>query len=138
MHDFLKSLDLFGMKGREPPEWLRPHFTSFIAMLDRYCPIPFSSPVGAPSTRIIYGRDGLCKNPGDPRPELPLDGPEDTREMTWLLHNRTSFGGEGWRDLVEKKNLRVSVVDDANHYSRLRAPESAIVISQLIANHLDD
>ena len=97
MYDFLESLDLFAMKGREPPEWLRPHFTAFIAMLDQYLPVPFSSPVGAPVTRIIYARDGLCKNPGDPRPELPLDEAEDTREMTWLLNNRTNFSGEGWR-----------------------------------------
>lgn len=137
MYDFLESLDLFAMKGREPPEWLRPHFTAFITMLDQYLPVPFSSPVGAPITRIIYARDGLCKNPGDPRPELPLDGAEDTREMTWLLNNRTSFSGEGWKDLVGEKNLRVSVVDDANHYTMLRTAGSAKRISQLIASHLD-
>ena len=137
MYDFLESLDLFGMKGREPPEWLRPHFTAFITMLDRYLPVPFSSPVGAPSTRVIYARDGLCKNPGDPRPQLPLYGAEDTREMTWLLNNRTNFSGEGWRDLVGKQNLWVSVVDDANHYTMLRTPESVKWIGQLIANHLD-
>lgn len=137
MYDFLESLDLFGMKGREPPEWLRPHFTAFISMLDRYIPVPFSSHVGAPITRLIYARDGLCKNPGDPRPDLPLDGAEDTREMTWLLNNRTDFSGEGWRDLVGEKNLRVSVVDDANHYTMLRSAESIKTIAQLIASHLD-
>lgn len=137
MYDFLESLDLFAMKGRKPPEWLRPHFTAFIMMLDQYRPVPFSSPVGASITRIIYARDGLCKNPGDPRPELPVDGAEDTREMTWLLNNRTNFSGEGWRELVGEKNLRVSVVNDANHYTMLRTAESAKRISQLIASHLD-
>ena len=137
MYDFLESLDLFGMKGREPPEWLRPHFTAFITMLDRYIPVPFSSRVGAPITRLIYARDGLCKNPGDPRPELPLDGVEDTREMTWLLNNRTNFNGDGWRDLVGEKNLRVSVIDEANHYTMLRSAESIKSIAQLIASHLD-
>ena len=137
MYDFLESLDLFGMKGREPPEWLRPHFTAFVSMLDRYLPVPFSSHVGAPLTRLIYARDGLCKNPEDPRPVLSQDGADDTREMTWLLNNRTNFKGEGWKGLVGEENLRVSVVDQVNHYTMLRRAESVATIGQLMASHLD-
>lgn len=121
MYDFLESLDLFATNGREPPSWLRPHFTAFIAMLDKHCPVPFSPKESAPITCMVYARDGLCKNPGDRRPDVSDDGTEDTREMTWLLNNRTNFSGDGWKDLVGNGHLRVSVVDEANHYTMLRA-----------------
>lgn len=135
MYDFLELLDMFAMSGRKPPSWLRPHFTAFIKMLDQYHPVAFST-MATPMTHIIYARDGLCKNPGDPRPELPEGGPEDTREMQWLLNNRTNFSGGGWRDLVGEKNLRISVVNKANHYIMLRTTETARKISQLIASYL--
>lgn len=135
MYDFLESLDMFATSGRKPPSWLRPHFTAFVTMLDHYRPVAFS-PMATPTTHIIYARDGLCKNPGDLRPALPEGGPEDTREMQWLLNNRTNFSGGGWRDLVGEKNLRVSVVDEANHFTMLKTPESAKKASQLIASYL--
>ncbi|KAL9079181.1 MAG: hypothetical protein Q9157_001932 [Trypethelium eluteriae] len=106
MYDFLESMDMFGLDGREPPSWLRPHFAAFITMLDQYCPVPFSAKTSS-TTHLIYARDGLCKNPGDPRPEVR---PDDPREMHWLLNNRTDFSGGGWRDLVGPQNLRVSVI----------------------------
>ncbi|OCK90224.1 polyketide synthase [Cenococcum geophilum 1.58] len=132
MYDFLESLDMFGLNGRKPPSWLRPHFTAFITMLDQYRPVAFSGKT-TPTTHIIYARDGLCKNPGDPRPEVR---PDDAREMHWLLNNRTDFSGGGWRELVGGKNLRVSVVDEANHYTMVAAADSARAVSQLIANYL--
>ena len=135
MYDFLESLDMFSMNGRKPPDWLRPHFTAFITMLDRYHPVAFS-PAAAPTTHIIYARDGLCKDPGDPRPDLPRGGPEDAREMQWLLNNRTDFSGGGWRDLVGERKLRVGVVDDANHYTMLRRIESARKVGELVASYL--
>lgn len=135
MYDFLESLDMFSMNSRKPPDWLRPHFTAFITMLDQYRPVAFS-PTATPTTHIIYAQDGLCKNPGDPRPELPEGGPEDAREMQWLLNNRTDFSGGGWRDLVGEKNLRVSVAHEANHYTMLRGIESAMKVSELVASFL--
>lgn len=137
MYDFLESLDMFSMSGRKPPSWLRPHFTAFITMLDKHRPVAFS-PMAAPMTHIIYARDGLCKNPEDRRPELSDASSNDTREMQWLLNNRTDFSGGGWRDLVGEKSLRVSVVDEANHYTMLRTTESARKVSQLIASYLTD
>lgn len=137
MYDFLESLDMFFMSGSKPPSWLRPHFTAFITMLDKHHPVAFS-PMAAPMTHIIYARDGLCKNPEDRRPELSDTSSSDTREMQWLLNNRTDFSGGGWRDLVGEKNLRVSVVDEANHYTMLRTTESARKVSQLIASYLKD
>lgn len=137
MYDFLESLDMFSMSGRKPPSWLRPHFTAFITMLDKHLPTPFSSTTAAaPMTHIIYARDGLCKNPGDRRPEIPDVLSKDTREMQWLLNNRTDFSGGGWRELVGEKNLKVSVVDEANHYTMLRRPESAKKLSGLIAGYV--
>ena len=136
MYDFLESLDLFAMNGAKPPSWLRPHFTAFVTMLDQYHPVSFISPMATPTTHIIYARDGLCKNPGDPRPRIPDAWTEDTREMQWLLNNRTDFSGSGWRDLVGEKNLRVGVVDGANHYTMLRTAKSAGEVSRLIASYL--
>ena len=136
MYDFLESLDLFAMNGHEPPSWLRPHITAFVTMLDQYRPVAFFSPMATPMTHIIYARDGLCKDPADPRPEIPDARMEDTREMQWLLNNRTDFSGCGWRDLVGEKNLRVSVVDGANHYTMLRTAKSAGEVSRLIASCL--
>ena len=104
MYDFLESLDLFAMNGHEAPSWLRPHFTAFVTMLDQYHPVAFSL-IATPMTHIIYARDGLCKNPADPRPKIPDARTEDTREMQWLLNNRTDFSGGGWRDLVGEKEF---------------------------------
>lgn len=125
MYDFLESLDLFGMKGREAPTWLRPHFAAFITMLDQYKPVPFMKG-STPETHIIYARDGLCKNPGDPR---PVERPDDPREMRWLLNNRVDFGGGGWRELVGPRDLHVSVIDDCNHYTMLSSAADKLAVS---------
>ena len=137
MYDFLESLDMFSMSGGKPPSWLRPHFTAIIEMLSKHHPVAFS-PKAAPTTHIIYARDGLCKNPEDRRPEVADASANDARDMQWLLNNRTDFSGSDWRDLVGEKNLRVSVVDEANHYTLLRKTESAKKVSQLIASCLTD
>jgi len=132
MYDFLESQDMFGLKGRRAPDWLRPHFTAFIAMLDQYNAEPF---VGeeAPTTQLIYARDGLCKGAGAARPE---ERPDDPREMRWLLNERTEFHGGGWRRLVGAENLQVSVVDHANHYTMLAEEAPAGKVSALLAECL--
>ncbi|PQE06757.1 polyketide synthase protein [Rutstroemia sp. NJR-2017a BBW] len=113
MYDFFESVGIFGTNGKAPPEWLRPHFDAFIGTLDGYEVKPFtgSSPL---NTHIIYARDGICKLPSDPRPEVR---PDDPREMLWLLNNRTDFSGAGWAELVGKENLKVEVLDNVNHFS---------------------
>ena len=63
---------------------------------------------------IVYARDGVCKHPSDPRPEVR---PDDPREMVWLLNNRTDFSGGGWGSLVGIENLKVHVLDEVNHFS---------------------
>ena len=112
MYDFFDSLDFFGTKGKAPPSWLRPHFNAFLATLDDYKVKPFAGP--PLQTHIVYARDGVCKHPKDPRPEVR---PDDPREMVWLLNNRTDFSGGGWGSLVGIENLKVHVLDDVNHFS---------------------
>lgn len=112
MYDFFESLDFFGMNGKAPPSWLRPHFNSFLTLLDNYKIQPFGGP--PLRSHIVYAKDGICKNPEDPRPEIR---PDDPREMLWLLKDRTDFGGDGWASLVGKENLEISVLDGVNHFS---------------------
>ncbi|KAH7076878.1 hypothetical protein BKA63DRAFT_468889 [Paraphoma chrysanthemicola] len=117
MYDFLDSLGMFGMSGQKAPKWLRPHFNAFLSLLDAYDVEKFrgSSP---PTTHIIYARDGMCKHESDPRPETR---PDDPREMLWLLNNRTDFSGAGWNSLLGKHTLRISVLDDVNHYTIMQS-----------------
>ncbi|KAF1952082.1 hypothetical protein CC80DRAFT_185666 [Byssothecium circinans] len=127
MSDFLESLDMFGHQGK-PPIWLTPHFTAFITMLDQHRPLSFKGKT--PKAHIIYTHDGLFKNRDDPRPEIR---PDDPREMTWLLNNRTDFSGGGWLTLVGRENLRVGVMDN---YTMLGVPENAQKTRDLIAGAL--
>lgn len=128
MYDFFESLDFFGMGGKTPPSWLRPHFNAFISMLDDYKVRPFSG--GALKTHIIYARDGICKNPEDPRPEIRADDP---REMLWLLNNRTDFSASGWKALVGERNVTVDVMDEVNHFSMVAPGPKAKDLSSFIA-----
>ena len=112
MYDFFDTLDFFGTKGKAPPSWLRPHFNAFLTALDNYKVRPFPGP--PLQTHLVYARDGICKHPTDPRPEIR---PDDPREMIWLLNNRTDFSGGGWGSLVGIENLKIHVLDEVNHFS---------------------
>lgn len=114
MYDFFESVGIFGSEGKAPPTWLRPHFDAFIRLLDDYEATTLEG--GPIETHIIYARDGICKNPSDPRPEIR---PDDPREMIWLLNNRTDFSGSGWAGLVGERNLKIHVLDDVNHFSMM-------------------
>jgi naphtho-gamma-pyrone polyketide synthase len=121
MYDFFESLGIFGMEGKAPPPWLRKHFDAFIRLLDDYKVAPLSG--GPLKTHLVYARDGICKLPTDPRPEIR---PDDPREMIWLLNNRTDFSGSGWLKLVGVINLKIEVLDDVNHFTMMEAgPKSA-------------
>lgn len=115
MYDFFQSLGIFGAPGKDPPSWLRPHFDAFIRLLDKYEIQPFRAEGGV-RTHILYARDGICKHPDDPRPEIR---PEDPREMLWLLNNRTDFSGDGWASLVRRQNLHVDILQEVNHFSMM-------------------
>jgi naphtho-gamma-pyrone polyketide synthase len=127
MYDFFESLDFFGTKGQAPPSWLRPHFDAFIRSLDDYVVKPFAGP--PLETHLIYARDGICKHPSDPRPEIR---PDDPREMLWLLNNRTDFSGRGWDELVGKGNLKIQVLSDVNHFSMVAPGPRIKELSALI------
>lgn len=132
MYDFFESLDFFGMNGKAPPSWLRPHFNAFISMLDDYKVSPFAGPTL--ETHLVYARDGICKCPSDPRPEIR---PDDPREMLWLLNNRTDFSGSGWRELVGTKNLKIHVLDDVNHFSMVAPGPKIQELSGFIKRAMD-
>lgn len=116
MYDFFDSIGIFGSKGKAPPSWLRPHFDAFIRLLDDYKIKPFVESKTGISTHMVYARDGICKDPSAPRPEIQ---PGDPREMIWLINNRTDFSGDGWASLVGRSNLDITVLSNVNHFSMM-------------------
>jgi naphtho-gamma-pyrone polyketide synthase len=132
MYDFLDSLGMFGIGAKQAPKWLRPHFDAFLTLLDAYDVKKFGGSL-PPTTHIIYARDGMCKHESDPRPEIL---PNDPREMLWLLNNRTDFTGAGWNSLLGKGNLRISVLDDVNHYTIMQPGPQMQELAKRIAHAL--
>jgi naphtho-gamma-pyrone polyketide synthase len=126
MYDFFESLGIFGGESKTIPAWLRKHFDAFIRLLDDYEPIPMSS---APSTLIVYARDGICKDDSVPRPEIR---PDDPREMIWLINNRTDFAADGWASLVGRDRLNVRVMDNVNHFTMMEKGASMAELSDHI------
>ena len=132
MYDFFDTLDFFGTNDKPPPSWLRPHFNAFLTTLDNYKVRPFN---GTPlQTHIVYAKDGICKHPNDPRPEIR---PDDPREMLWLLNNRTDFSGSGWGALVGVQNLKVHVLNDVNHFSLVAPGPKIQELSAFIKRAMD-
>ena len=115
LYDFFKSVGLFGEGDRPPPSWLLPHFLAFVDSLDLYKAKPFELGRGPP-TRLVWARDGVCKYPESPRPEMRDDDP---KEMKWLLNNRTDFGSNGWERLLGTDDLVIETMDDANHFTMM-------------------
>jgi naphtho-gamma-pyrone polyketide synthase len=127
LYDFFETIGLFGDGNNPPPKWLLPHFLAFVDSLDKYRPVPFK-PGRAPQTYIIWARDGVCKFPESPRPDWTEGA---TREMKWLLNNRTDFGPNSWDKLIEAEKLVIKTLDDANHFSMMtrgKAQELATLI----------
>ena len=117
LYDFFSSIGLFGSDhGRVPPKWLIPHFLAFVDALDKYRVRPFA-PGHGPTTYMVWAEDGVCKNPGDPRPEPRADDP---REMKWLLNNRTDFGSNGWDTLLGGADVVVETLGNANHFTLMQ------------------
>ena len=115
LYDFFKSVGLFGEGDRPPPSWLLPHFLAFVDSLDLYKAKPFELGRGPP-TRLVWAKDGVCKYPESPRPEM---GDDDPKEMKWLLNNRTDFGSNGWERLLGTDDLVIEAMDDANHFTMM-------------------
>ncbi|KAI9877508.1 MAG: hypothetical protein M1830_003738 [Pleopsidium flavum] len=118
LHHFFNTIGLLGTGNkRGPPDWLLPHFESSIKSLTAYQAQPMD-PSEAPKTFAIWARDGVCKNPTDPRPPPTADDP---KSMKWLLNNRTDFGYNGWDDLLGAKNITTTNVA-GNHFTMMREP----------------
>ena len=115
LYDFFKSVGLFGEGDKPPPSWLLPHFLAFVDSLDLYRAKPFK-PGRGPPTRLVWARDGVCKYPESPRPEMRDDDP---KEMWWLLNNRKDFGDNGWERLLGTDDLVIETMDDANHFTMM-------------------
>lgn len=130
LYDFFDSIGTFGSSPGKMPAWLRKHFSAFIRVLDEYKPRPLAH---APSTLIIYARDGVCKDLDGPKIEIR---PEDPREMRWLLNNRTDFSGDGWASLLGRENLHIEIVDDVNHFSMMDPGSKSVEIGQITARFL--
>lgn len=119
LYDFFTNIGMFNSssidgKTPAPPSWLIPHFLAFVDALDRYRVTAFLPGRGPEQTRIVWAKDGVCKYESDPRPE-PRD--DDPREMKWLLNNRTDLGPNGWDGLVGGGEVRIEVIEEANHFS---------------------
>ena len=112
--EFFKKCGLFG--GADSPEWLLPHFLAFIEALDGYKATPFASDK-VPKTFMIWAKDGVCKYPGDVRPERT---PRDPAEMDWLLENRADFGPNRWDLLLGIHNLEIHTLEEANHFTMMK------------------
>ncbi|KFY29064.1 hypothetical protein V491_00197 [Pseudogymnoascus sp. VKM F-3775] len=127
LYDFFNSIGVIGSSGKEAPEWLRRHFTAFMAALDRYNAVPFSE-TSVPKTAIIWAADGVCKHPDDPRPVMTDNDP---KEMRWLLNNRTDTGSN-WRiNLLSGDKMTIKMMDGVNHFTML-AGEKANELSDFM------
>ncbi|KKK13706.1 polyketide synthetase PksP [Aspergillus rambellii] len=137
LYAFFDSVGLFGRQGQgenaaPPPAWLLPHFLAFIDALDSYAakttPLPFTDARWArkmPRTHLIWAKDGVCANPGDPWPQPAADGSKDPKEMVWLLRNRTDLGPNRWDTLVGPQNIgQIAVMEGANHFSMTRGEKA--------------
>lgn len=131
LYDFFKVVGLFGGGGKPPPPWLLPHFLAFVDSLDRYQAKPFQSG-RAPPSRLIWARDGVCKFPDSPRPDM--NGAP--KEMRWLLNNRTDFGPNGWDGLLSGDDMVIETMDDANHFTMM-AGEKAQEVAAFIRKAME-
>jgi iterative type I PKS product template protein len=119
LHHFFDEIGLLGTGTGKTPTWLLPHFEYSIKALQDYEPVLMKDkPFQAPPTLLIWARDGVCKNPDDPRPP-PQD--DDPKSMKWLLENRTDFGTNGWERLLGEENCAMVSID-GNHFSMMKPP----------------
>lgn len=126
LYDFFKDVGLSGAGDQPPPPRLLPHFLAFVNSLDLYRAKPFLSG-RAPPSRLIWARDGVCKSPDGPRPDMN-NAPKD---MKRLQDNRTDSSSNGWDSLLSGDNMMIETMDDANHFSMIvgeKANELAVFI----------
>ena len=131
MYDFLNSVGMFGTGGKSLPEWLLPHFLAFIDALALYEPTPFAQGA-APPTHAIWATDGVYRSTGGKRLD---ERPDDSREMKWLLNDRTSFGPNGWDTLVGTESLKIDILEGSNHFTMFGGSQG-LELSQFLARSI--
>ena len=126
LHIFFNEIGLLGTGNpAETPAWLLPHFQASINNLSAYQPEILPIDPNPAKVLLLWARDGVCKNPGDPRPP-PQD--DDPNSMKWLLYNRTDFGCNGWEPLLGAENC-TCVSIDGNHFTMMREPIVSVLQS---------
>lgn len=138
-HRFCNKIGLLGDGKNKIPDWLLPHFrstvrelTNYSELLDDWLDLDIVGENSAimdqmPLTTVIWARDGVCKNPDDPRPECIGRMPNS---MQWLVENRTDFGPNGWEKLLPANKIR-SAEMDGNHFTMMRDPIVSFFLSRL-------
>ncbi|QGA19295.1 hypothetical protein EYB26_006984 [Talaromyces marneffei] len=136
-HQFCNEIGLLGDGKSKPPSWLLPHFRATVRELTAYSEILESTEIDTsdmPPTTLIWARDGVVKNPGDPKPTWE-EGVRMPNSMEWLVKNRYNLGDNGWKLLVGKGKTRC-VSMDGNHFTMMRDPLAAEV-GRLVKEALD-
>ncbi|KAI1363172.1 polyketide synthase for naphthopyrone YWA1 [Xylaria arbuscula] len=129
---FLNRSGVFGSDSTKgAPEWLLQHFNAFLDALDKYEIKPFG-PGKTPPTHTLWAADGVYKSTGG---ERLAEQPDDTREMKWLLNERTDFGANGWDNVIEPDRLNIEVLEGANHFTMMEGPQGHR-LSQFLARAL--
>lgn len=118
-------MNIFGGESgnKRPPSWLLPHFLAFIDVLDTHDATPFPAGSKAPSTWILWAKQGVCQN-GAFNVEIL---PEDPKEVSWLLNERTEFGPGGWGQLVGSGKVQIEILEGANHFSMMKGAAARLV-----------
>lgn len=129
---FLNRAGVFGSdSSKGAPNWLLQHFNAFLDALDKYEIKPFG-PGKTPPTHTLWAADGVYKSTGG---ERLAEQPDDTREMKWLLNERTDFGANGWDNVIEPGRLNIEVLEGANHFTMMEGPQGHR-LSQFLARAL--
>ncbi|KAI1293162.1 polyketide synthase for naphthopyrone YWA1 [Xylaria venustula] len=130
---FLNRVGVFGSdSSKGAPEWLLQHFTAFLDALFQYNIKPFS-PGKTPPTYTLWAADGVYKSTGG---ERLAEQPDDTREMKWLLNERTDFGPNGWDAVLEPGRLTIEVLEGANHFTMMEGSQGQR-LSEFLARALE-
>jgi iterative type I PKS product template protein len=118
LHRFFGSIGLLGEGDgaidRLPP-WLLPHFAASVQALSTY-DAKRINPAKCPKVYAIWCEDGVCKFPGDPRPD-----PYPYGHAQWLLENRTDFGPNLWDEYLDKDKIICRQME-GNHFNMMRDP----------------
>ena len=122
-HRFCDSIGLLG--NGKTPDWLLPHFAATVRQLTAYSQSLDLMPQGSrsgvmPQTTIIWARDGLAKQAGDPRPDWDPTV-RMPNSMQWLVENRRDVGPGGWERLLGDSEIRCVSVK-GNHFTMMREP----------------